>query len=223
VSIEFSPTPPETADLGRRARRKLELRGRILEAALELFDQHGVEQTTVQAICDRADVAHKTFFNHFPSKRQLMRALAQYGLDQLLVDIEAVRKQPTSTRERIRLFFAQIADNADDAGPMHRELLTEMVHNAHESGTKGEQARQLHDAFGAIVADGLASGDLTRAHSADTLTEMLMGAFYVLMFNWANLDGYPLRAQALATAAFLADAMCEDGLSARARPTEEAR
>jgi len=26
------------------------------------------------------------------------------------------------------------------------------------------------------------------------------------MFNWANLDGYPLRRQALAAARFLADA-----------------
>jgi len=128
-----------------------------------------------------------------------------------LVDIEAVRKLPLSTGERIRRFFEQVADNAVEAGPMHRELLTEMVHTAHEAGNEGEQARQLHDAFGAIVADGLASGDLTRAHSADTLTEMLMGAFYVLMFNWANLDGYPLREQALATAAFLADSMCLDG------------
>ena len=34
-----------------------------------------------------------------------------------------------------------------------------------------------------------------------------MGAFYVLMFNWANLDAYPLERQAEAAARFLADAM----------------
>jgi hypothetical protein len=34
-----------------------------------------------------------------------------------------------------------------------------------------------------------------------------MGAFYVLMFNWASLDDYPLREHALATARFLADSM----------------
>ena len=36
---------------------------------------------------------------------------------------------------------------------------------------------------------------------------MLMGGYYVLMFNWANLDDYPLRKQALATARFLADSI----------------
>ena len=33
------------------------------------------------------------------------------------------------------------------------------------------------------------------------------GAFYVLMFNFANLEDYPLRRQALAAARFLGDAM----------------
>ncbi len=53
-----------------------------------------------------------------------------------------------------------------------------------------------------------------------------MGAFYVLMFNWANLDGYPLREQARATAAFLADSMCLEDVSfgeARAEKVEETR
>ena len=53
----------------------------------------------------------------------------------------------------------------------------------------------------------MAAGDLSRRYDPDTLTEMLMGGFYVLMFNWANLDGYPLRDQAEETALFLADAM----------------
>ncbi len=203
------PLPePDSPELGRRERRKLELRTRIIEAAVALFDQRGVEATQVQAICQQADVAHKTFFNYFPSKRHLLREIAQYGVDQLLADIEGVRKHPGSTRARILFFFEQLADNADAAGPMHRELLTEMVHTAHEAGAKGEQAQRLHAAFGEIVSDGLAARELCTKHSASTLTEMLMGGFYVLMFNWANLDGYPLREQALATGAFLADAMC---------------
>jgi AcrR family transcriptional regulator len=203
-----SVSGPEFPELGRRARRKLELRARIVDAAVDLFDQKGVEATQVQEICLQADVARKTFFNYFPSKRHLLREIAQVGVDQLLADIESARKQPTCSRDRILYFFERLAENADDAGPMHRELLTEMVHTAHEAGTEGEQARQLHDAFGSLIRDGHALGDLSTAHASDTLTEMLMGGFYVLMFNWANLDAYPLRAQALATGAFLADAMC---------------
>ncbi|HIF98284.1 MAG TPA: TetR/AcrR family transcriptional regulator, partial [Myxococcales bacterium] len=108
------------AELGRRERRKLEVRARIREAGVALFDTRGIQATTIQDICERADVAQKTFFNHFPSRRHLLREIAQASLGQLLLDIEAVRKLPTSTREKIHAFFARIADNADEAGPMHR-------------------------------------------------------------------------------------------------------
>ncbi len=202
-----STATPQPADLGRRERRKLELRNRVLEAARELFAGQGVESTRVQEICARADIAEKTFFNHFPSKRHLMREFAEEGVRELVEDIEAVRKQPVSSAERIRLFFEQIVDNMEQAGPMQREVLTEMVHVAHEAGAEHDQARRLHDGFGALVAEGLAEGDLSDAHGAETLTGMLMGAFYVLMFNWANLDDYPLRENSQAMARFLAEAM----------------
>jgi len=199
------------ADLSRRARRKLELRGRMLGAAVGLFDERGVHATKVADICERADVAQKTFFNHFASKGQLLRALAEEASGQLLADIETARKAGYTTRERLARFFDGVAVRAAAAGPMHRELLTELIHAIHESGTEPDQARRLHAAFGALVRDGLGAGDVTHRHAPETLTEMIMGAYYALMFNWANLDGYPIHAQARAAARFLADALASEG------------
>ena len=198
----------DAPELTRRERRKREVRGRILAAAVGLFDERGFGATKVAEICERADVAHKTFFNHFPSKRHLLRAVAGDAVDQLLVEIEEARKRPGSTRERLLQFFGRVADNADEAGPMHRELLTEMVHVASEAGTGSEQARRLHDAFGGLIREGRAAGDVSAVHHLDTQTEMVLGAFYALMFNWAHLEGYPLRRQARAAASFLGDALC---------------
>ena len=201
--------PDELSGLGRRERRKLELRDRIRAAGLELFEAQGVEATKIQAICQRADIAQKTFFNYFPTKRHLLREIAQVSLGELLLDIEAVRKLPASTGEKVRAFFAGVADNAEEAGPMRRELLTEVIHLAHESGSEHRQAQQLRDAFGGIVSDGLEAGELTDRYGAEVLTEMLMGAFYVQMFNWAHLDAYPLREHAAEAARFLADSMAK--------------
>jgi AcrR family transcriptional regulator len=194
------------ADLTRRERRKLELRARMLEAAAALFDEQGVHATKVADICARADVAHKTFFNHFASKGQLLRALAEEASRQLLADIESARKSGRSTRERLAHFFDGVAASAASAGPLRRELLTELIHAIHASGTEPDQARRLHAAFGALVRDGLDAGDVERTHGAETLTEMVMGAYYALMFNWANLDGYPIHERARAAARFLGDA-----------------
>lgn len=198
-------------DLSRRERRKLETRERILEASVSLFQRKGIEGTTVGEICEIADVAQKTFFNHFQSKPELLREIAREGVANVLLHIEESRKRGATSAERIRNFFEGVAARADEAGPMHRELLSEIVQIGHESGDEPEQARKLHDAFATLVRDGLEGGDLTGRHSPETLTEMLMGGYYVLMFNWANLDDYPLHERALETARFLIDAMAPTG------------
>ena len=198
----------DTPDLSRRERRKLEVRQRIIESALELFRERGFAGTKVTDICERADVAHKTFFNHFPSKQDLVREIALHGIGELLIDIETARKAGANTADRIARFFSDMAQRSLEAGPMFREMVTELVHVVHESGSsRSEHARRIHDAFGAIVADGLAAGDVTRRHDAETLTEMIMGAYYVLIFNYANLDDFPLADQAAAVARFLGDAL----------------
>jgi AcrR family transcriptional regulator len=192
---------------GRRERRKAEVRQRMLDAAEALFEERGVQATTVAEICERADVAHKTFFNHFPAKNDLVRALADSSIEFLLDDIAQARIRGATTRERLTTFFDSVAERASMAGPMHRELLTEIIHAAQQAADEPDAARRLHDAFGAIVRDGIAAGEVTRRHSFETLTEMILGSYYALMFNWANLDGYPIAARSRAAAAFLADAL----------------
>lgn len=197
----------EAPDLSRRERRKLEVRGRILEAGLALFRERGFVDSKVSDICERADVAHKTFFNHFPSKQDLVRQIAHLAIDELLIDIETARKQGCGTADRLERFFTVMAERSLAAGPMLREGVNELVHVVHESGNRSEEARRLQEAFRAIVDDGLATGDVTRRHDAETLTEMILGAYYVLIFNYTNLDDFPLAEQAVAVARFLGDAL----------------
>lgn len=192
---------------GRRERRKLEVRRRMVEAAETLFEEKGVQAATVAEICERADVAHKTFFNHFPAKQDLVRAMAEASMEILLEEIEVARTTGGSTAGRLRAFFESVARRATAAGPMHRELLTEIIHAAQQADAESANARRLHHAFGGIVRDGIAAGEITRAHPAETLTESIVGTYYALMFNWANLDGYPIATRARAAAAFLADAL----------------
>jgi AcrR family transcriptional regulator len=193
--------------LSRRERKKLAVRARLLEVAADLFDAQGFAATRVAEICERADVAQKTFFNHFASKAELLRELAGHALAELLADVETARKEERTTAARLARFFARVAERAERGGPMHRELVTELAHAVHASQRGSLHARRLHEAFGALVRDGLAAGDVTRDHAPETLTEMILGAYYVLIFNYAHIDGFPVSRQAAAAARFLADAL----------------
>jgi AcrR family transcriptional regulator len=199
---DLAPTDPS-----RRERKKLALRARILEAAASLFSERGYADTKVAEICARADVAQKTFFNHFASKPDVLREIATAGIADLLLDLERARKDERTTAARIARFFACMAERVEQGGPMHREFVTELVHAANGVPETPEHARRLHRGFEELVREGLASGELTQRHPPETLAQMILGAYYALIFDYANLDDYPIRARADAAARFLADAL----------------
>ncbi|MBW2269431.1 MAG: TetR/AcrR family transcriptional regulator [Deltaproteobacteria bacterium] len=194
-------------ELPRRERRKLEMRGRIVAAAAELFNARGVEATTVVEICERADIAKKTFFNHFPSKQHAVRELACLAIDQLLVEIETARKRECCARDRLRHVFDQVVKNTAQVGPMSRELAKECIHSLQGLGNEPRQTQRLRNAFASIVRDGLASGDVARRHDPETLAEIILGSYYTLILNWVQFDGYPIDRKAREIADFLSDAL----------------
>jgi AcrR family transcriptional regulator len=47
-------------------------RDRLVDAAFELFDEHGYERTTIDDIAERAGTGRTTFFRHFRSKDEVI-------------------------------------------------------------------------------------------------------------------------------------------------------
>ncbi|MEU7058068.1 TetR family transcriptional regulator [Streptomyces sp. NPDC046197] len=47
-------------------------RGRLEQAALELYSERGFEQTTVAEIAKRAGLTERTFFRHYADKREVL-------------------------------------------------------------------------------------------------------------------------------------------------------
>jgi AcrR family transcriptional regulator len=62
---------------GRRQRRQVETRERLLRSAFLLFAERGYSATTVDEITGLADVSKGTFFNYFPSKEHIFAAHVQ--------------------------------------------------------------------------------------------------------------------------------------------------
>src|SRR4051812_26607385 len=69
-------------------------RGRLEEAALELYAERGFDQTTVTEIAQRAGLTERTFFRHFADKREVLFS-GQDALVECLV--ETIAHKPDST------------------------------------------------------------------------------------------------------------------------------
>lgn len=105
-------------------------RGRLAKAALELYAEHGYEQTTVAEIAKRAGLTERTFFRHYADKREVLfagageledlfvRAVAgapqtAVPLDALTVGLDAVAELFADRREFARRRQAVITANAE--------------------------------------------------------------------------------------------------------------
>jgi AcrR family transcriptional regulator len=191
----------------RRERRVREVHDRILAAATQLFATRGVESVKVDEICDAADIAQKTFFNHFPTKHHLLREIAEGFLEALAALVETARQAGGTTAQKIERFFALVATEVERGGPMHRTFVMEVIRLVHATPPDVEQSRRLHAVFGALLSDGVRAGDITTTHPVSVLSEVVVGTFITLMLNWLGIENYPFRAHATAMARFLADAL----------------
>ncbi|WUD72300.1 TetR/AcrR family transcriptional regulator [Streptomyces sp. NBC_00510] len=79
-------------------------RARLLDAALAVLDDDGVEGLTLRAIARRANVSHGAPLKHFPHRAALLSAVATVGFRELNVRAEAaVRACPEGAPAAARL------------------------------------------------------------------------------------------------------------------------
>ncbi len=70
-------------------------RGRLLQAAMDLYGTQGFDRTTVAEIAERAGLTERTFFRHFSDKREVLFFGAQALQDLLVTTV--VTAPPSST------------------------------------------------------------------------------------------------------------------------------
>ncbi len=80
----------------------------LLEAAEHVASERGVDQTSIAAIAERAQVAVGTLYNYFPDREALLAALFKWRRDEMLPEIVAA------------------AATAHEDGPIHVRLLAYM-------------------------------------------------------------------------------------------------
>src|SRR5215469_936501 len=75
---------PSRGSPGKRAQNKERTKERILQVALQLFKDKGVEGTTTKEISRKAEIAEGTLFNYFKTKEDLALYFFQKETDNLI-------------------------------------------------------------------------------------------------------------------------------------------
>ena len=97
---------PETPGL--RERKKQRTRRTIEQAALELFETHGFDGTTIDDIAAAAEIAPRTFFHYFPSKEDVVVTDYAHRLDAIVGLLRDGPREQTPWRA-LRAAFLEVA------------------------------------------------------------------------------------------------------------------
>ena len=81
--------------------RRARTRSKILSAAFEHFDKHGVDRVTVEDVRERAGLARGSFYNYFLTYEEMLKALAADIARQINIEQSAKFETLPNMAERI--------------------------------------------------------------------------------------------------------------------------
>lgn len=112
--------------LGRRERKKVQVRRALAEAAQRLFLEKGYDQVSIKQIADAVDISGPTVFKHVPDGKEAL--MFDDGVERRESLLSAVRERPAgvSVMAALRDFMAGRGPFVADPTPETRRL-TELI------------------------------------------------------------------------------------------------
>ena len=153
--------PRQPADTpGKREATKAANRAAILAAARDVFAELGYGQATVRDIVRRTDLAAGTFYNYFPDKESVLRALVEENSAVVQERLREARARARTLedflRDGYRVYFEYIVEDRPTFELMRRNAGT--VRELLDQPALGAGVHDLEDDLRALVDRGKLPG-----------------------------------------------------------------
>jgi AcrR family transcriptional regulator len=163
----------------RRERERQEIRGRILDAARELFAEEGYDAVTMRRIAEKIEYSPTAIYFHFRDKHALMQELCDEDFGALAQQFQGIAGIADPV-DRLR----QIGQAYVDFALSHRNHYRLMFMTPHPEAMRPEDSRWTRgnpeeDAYAflrATVAEAIAAGRLLAEFSDPDLVSQMVWA-----------------------------------------------
>ena len=150
-------------------------RDAILEAALDLFAEHGFDATPVPMIAERAGVGAGTIYRYFDSKEDLVNTLYQQWKGELWRFLVSETPAGINARESFRHWWRGLWRFATEH-PRAFAFLETQHHNPYLTDESHAAGAEIGAGARAFIERAQATGQIRKV-TPDTLIALVLGAF----------------------------------------------
>ena len=155
-----------------RQSRKREATHRALKhSAKLLFEEHGIDNVTIEQIAEGADVSRSTFFTHFDSLDDLLSQIADEEIDDI------INVSRTDSGMDIDALFTQLTEDTCKYSYVMGQLLMKNLMYSRDSS--------ISDVINLIAAEIGKGGfeNLLGTFSGKDIASLFIGAYFGLIFQ----------------------------------------
>ena len=169
-------------------------KGKIINAAWDLFYEQGYEDTTVEEIIDKSGTSKGSFYHYFEGKDALLGSLS-YIFD------EEYEKLQSEIDENMNSFDALLFLNAKLFSFIEERIDIDLLTRLYSTQlvTKGEKhlldnKRLYYKLLRKIVSEGQQKGELTEDMSINEIVKLYAMCERALLYDWCLCNGdYSLK------------------------------
>jgi len=159
------------------------MRQRLYESAMSLFAEKGYNDTSIDDIAEKADVARATVFNYFRRKDEFLDEWTERRQESLRETIRQQEPQRSSTLEQLRRCMQVLATVNEEQFGIARTLVPAWV----QAGRPITEEPYTADIFAEIIADGITHGEVRDNVDPELAGNLLRDVYLGTLFRW--IDG----------------------------------
>jgi AcrR family transcriptional regulator len=166
------------------------MKEKIIETSIELFDQKGFKETSIQDIVETIGVTKGTFYYYFKSKEELLKDICLNYIEDLVKQQEQILEDPKkSCTEKLYDIVYMLIKNIKTQRRSGRIFFREMRHlnEAHLEEIKNKR-RIFRENYQKLIEEGIAKGEFKQNLYPDLLTFGLLGITN-WSYYWYDPDG----------------------------------
>lgn len=170
----------------RMERRKKDTREKIVKIAMSLFMDQGFNNTTMEQIAEKTDIARKTLYNYFPVKEAIVDEYVR-GISQKLAgeNFEAIKNLP-DTRSRLVASLNHTYGWVEGNREIIRICMNYRLRNMLKDPGAQNAETGTESILGKIISLGQQEGEIRNDISIKLLTTHINLLRSAMTFEWVN-------------------------------------